>query len=334
MCEMNNLRLNSCWVDLLSVSYLMAPLILFLLGWIQWFVSVPLICALLYGCYSVFFNTYLMEVIPIKCYLNKKNLIVVIGILCVLFFAGLSGDWSQHSDWFVRNDIFYDLIASPWPIVCCDGTYPVYYFASFLPAAFVGKLCGWESAERFYYLWSVFGMILVIYYVIKNVGFSSIWIFVCWLVWNGAEVLPGFVYGYFSEGQCVEYHSDYMFAPFLDLGTAELLRSFPYAYIPSALAISMSMLPALRIPFFFFFAASVVLYNPIASMFYFFIMCAFFYSFIKNKNIRNIFNSLNIVSILIILVCLFPFYISMDSAGVWHCVGDGELLFRGGVFTV
>ena len=61
------------------------------------------------------------------------------GFVCS-FFAGHTGHFPQHIlDMAQRNAIYGNLYLQDWPIVLPDGRYLVYYFASFLPAAFASK---------------------------------------------------------------------------------------------------------------------------------------------------------------------------------------------------
>lgn len=317
------------WIDGISIFYLAFPLILFLFGWVRWYIAFPLIGLLIYGLGNYFWRSRSQKVLEWRELFTWKNFTVLTGILTVLFFAGLSGDWAQHSDWLVRNDIFHDLVVQPWPLVCPDGVYPVYYFASWLPAACMGKIGGWEMAEKAFYCWSALGMVLTFYYIVKNVGFYSIWILVCWLLWNGAEVVPGFLYGLAEQGKWIAYSSDRMMAPYCDLGTSEIIRSFPYAYIPAVLALAMSLLPSFRMPLLFFFAAVIVLYNPMGAIFYLLVMLAFFLP--ENGSWHELTRHLkqsvcktgtwaNVSAALITLCCLFPFYASMGKTGFWHDV--------------
>lgn len=89
--------------------------------------------------------------------------LTTILVLTVILLWGVGGYGPQDSDYPKHNAILRALIENPWPVfVDSDrGKFPlVFYVAYYLPAAWVGKILGWEAAHHFLQLWSTFGLLL------------------------------------------------------------------------------------------------------------------------------------------------------------------------------
>ncbi|MBN1311539.1 MAG: hypothetical protein JXB30_08980 [Anaerolineae bacterium] len=91
--------------------------------------------------------------------------IIFAGILIAvwLLFSGTGGFGFQNPDHMASNALMRDLIVQDWPItIKIDGKTLniVYYAAYFLPAAVIGKICGWTAANIAVFVWTTIGVVL------------------------------------------------------------------------------------------------------------------------------------------------------------------------------
>ena len=105
------------------------------------------------------------KIVPYVCILTA------IALFWVLI-AGIGGYSYQNPDHRYRNTIFQTLINSEWPVVgttYMDGKINVrllcYYFGYWLPSALVGKIFGYQIGNYFLILWSVLGIVLVVFWI-------------------------------------------------------------------------------------------------------------------------------------------------------------------------
>lgn len=188
-------------IDVVAYGYLSLPLLLFIVGWIWTPLALLLVAAFLIVSWKTFpsFQRGLDVLYPYKR-AWRESISIACMFALILFMAGLTGNWQQHSDFPVRNDIFYNLVADSWPPQLQDGRYFVYYFQAWLPAALVGKVVGWGAAQWIYYAWCLLGMYLVLHYVFQKLGKVTFVAGALFLVWNGLELLPGLLLQYVSGG--------------------------------------------------------------------------------------------------------------------------------------
>ena len=156
----------------LTYIYLIIPIIIFLLGWVKLWISIPLSLALIIFAYKrlkkmkINLKNYLLE--------NKKEIIIILLIsLILIFLSGIGGFVYQNKDHLYRNAIFSELINNKWPIYISPGgeftkeVMMVYYFAIWLPSALIGKIFGMKIAYFSFYIWCVIGLFLFLNYLRK-----------------------------------------------------------------------------------------------------------------------------------------------------------------------
>lgn len=156
----------------LTYIYLIIPIIIFLLGWVKLWISIPLSLALIIFAYKklkkmkINLKKYLIE--------NKKEIIIILFIsLILIFLSGIGGFVYQNKDHLYRNAIFSELINNKWPIYISPGgeftkeVMMVYYFAIWLPSALIGKIFGMKIAYLSFYIWCVIGLFLFLNYLRK-----------------------------------------------------------------------------------------------------------------------------------------------------------------------
>lgn len=144
-----------------SLIWLYSAIILFLGGWVQPWLAIPIACLLVYcGIRCVSHLLPERSPIPFSSQIIQLLLFACMGFACS-FFAGHTGHFPQHIlDMAQRNAVYGNLYLQDWPIVLPDGRYLVYYFASFLPAAFASKLAGADLAPIILMLWNALAYFL------------------------------------------------------------------------------------------------------------------------------------------------------------------------------
>ena len=101
--------------------------------------------------------------------------------------SGAGGRGLQNWDWLKHEAILRDLVAQPWPVRYLTDTGPaalVYYLAYYLPAAAIGKVAGWASANVAISMTSMTGAVLGVLWLVVLV--------------RGAPILCGWLLALFS----------------------------------------------------------------------------------------------------------------------------------------
>ncbi|WP_294477381.1 hypothetical protein [uncultured Bacteroides sp.] len=129
------IHIDTKYIKSFSLVYLSFPVVLFITGWLHWYISIPLG---LLSCYCVFtivrsYDSYILSIS-----LNKLLLVLLI-LLCWVFLSGIGRFVWQNDDHLWRNAIFNDLIYHNWPVY--KGEFGLCYYIGFwLPSALIGKL--------------------------------------------------------------------------------------------------------------------------------------------------------------------------------------------------
>ena len=185
--------------------YISVPFIIFLAGWVRWYIAVPLCLVTgvaafmsLQGYKNAFKTIYIKQ--------HRKK---IIAVLCVVLiwvgFSGIGGFSYQTWDHNFRNAIFRDLVTNSWPVIYHVKGFGInhplegqtcmmsYYIGFWLPAAVVGKLFGWYAANAFLFLWAVTGILLIFYFVCRLFNVFTIRLLLLFIFWSTAYVIGLFV---------------------------------------------------------------------------------------------------------------------------------------------
>ncbi len=149
-------------LDRLAVAYLVLPLLIFLIGWLELWVAMPLVGCAAYAIRSLAVpRTGSAPTHPVTR-LQLSVAVTVAGAWTLL--GGADHIFFANADWHVRDAVLHDLVVSPWPVGygVVDGLEsllraPVAYY---LPAALVGKLAGLSAAHVTMGLWTALGAAL------------------------------------------------------------------------------------------------------------------------------------------------------------------------------
>src|ERR1700730_15635889 len=161
-------RLLREWLIRLTFLYLTAPVAIFIAGWVWWPFAVILGICFVAASWSLTRESAddgrrQQSDDHATIHWFRLAVICLPGLLLTLL-AGAGGWGIQAGDWLKHNAVLKDLIERPWPVVYQTEQDPVgliYFLAYYLPAALVGKLCGWTAANHALFLTSLLGMALV-----------------------------------------------------------------------------------------------------------------------------------------------------------------------------
>ena len=82
--------------------------------------------------------------------------------LLLAFLCGFTGHFQQHADFTIRNAIYGQLIAEPWPLVMPDGHHFIYYLGHWLPPACAASFCPAAYAPWLLTGWTFLGLELAL----------------------------------------------------------------------------------------------------------------------------------------------------------------------------
>lgn len=162
-------------LEVITITYLFFPQIIFFLGWLKLFWAIYL--TFLLGLLLI--PSFQMSIKDHSLILNKSFVFrALITLLAAIAYTSLSGagGWGfQLSDWIKHNAVLKDLIQHTWPVAWSQvpqeprvGDYRlIYYLAYYLPSALIGKLISWQAANLALFLWTALGVWLSLLWFTK-----------------------------------------------------------------------------------------------------------------------------------------------------------------------
>jgi hypothetical protein len=187
-------------LDRLVIAYLTLPLAIFLIGWLQLWVAVPLLACLAYSLRPLLGPVAVgAHIVPV----TRLHLIVAILVgVAWTYFGGTAHFVFSNADWFVRDAVLHDLVASPWPVGygATDGHESMLRapLAYYLPAASVGKWLGLSTAHLAQAVWTAIGASLFLLQVLSlTPSRAGVAIFVAMVVvfFSGLDII-GYLINY------------------------------------------------------------------------------------------------------------------------------------------
>ena len=175
-------------IELQAWIWLGLPMLLFLYGWMRWWISLPLCALLIYSTARVIIRQRKQPVTErggethgrwqdVTVTRSYKMSLLFLFIFLVLI--GMGGFFPQHYDYVWRNAVFFDLVRRDWPVVyeAPDPQLMCYYFGYWLPASLVGKATGGlimpgDIATLF---WGFWGMAIGFTFLVSFLGGRTRW---------------------------------------------------------------------------------------------------------------------------------------------------------------
>ena len=309
-------------IDVAAYIYLLLPLTLFISGWLEIWMSVPLISLLVYSAFRLY-QTSVPDIFAKRCFTEYKEWMpALVVFISYVFLTGVTGNWAQHPDYYVRNDIFWDLTTKTWPPTLQDGKYFVYYFQSWLPASLVGSIFGWGTALWVHFFWSSIGILFAVYYIFKLTGRCSYWIACIFFIWNGLEYIPCSVAEFLCQGMegmrfnsLIHFSEPPMFS----------IKALMHCFIPISIIGGMLMNPSIAKKLGPSLGILAVMYNPMGSMFLLPILLFIYFRifFFEKKDFlikekwmcvfNHVFSFHNVSLIIPFVLLIYPYYSSSNS---------------------
>lgn len=222
------------------ILYYALPSLVFLWGWCEPWVSIPLIALVVWGCWRAECD------MPESMGMSRRNLCVFIAVAIFLllqqWFVGYTGHFPQHQDFAARNAMFGSLCREDWPMASAEGYPMVYYIAAWLPSALLVKTAPFVDANWAFMLQNSVALIAAFYVLCCRVKQVSVWVIV------GAACLTDFpsalnnAYSFILNQEWLDYQYCSTCVPrWLDLPlqTRTTVNHAPYLI----LAVSLVLLP-------------------------------------------------------------------------------------------
>lgn len=176
---MEKTRIRGKLLFVFATLYILIPNIIFILGYVKLYISIPLSILLIA---SFYFSTKDFPTYNIDFFKYRKKIIFICCILAIwIFLSGVGGlCWQNRWDHKFRNAVFRDLVSNSWP-VSKGGEKLCYYFGYWLPSALVGKIFGLSIGYFSQFVFAIIGVVLVallIFNYNKKVNFRTIFILI------------------------------------------------------------------------------------------------------------------------------------------------------------
>lgn len=195
-----------------SIIYLALPLLIFLLGFLNWgwmIVCTASLCAALWFCFknAAVNNAPESVLLPPPPPRGGGDALISRGQIIFCFAAALfvclwigPGGWGEQSyDWDKHNPMLWHLATQPWPVLLeleGDNLFLVYYIAYYLPAGLIGKLTGsLTAADHALLLWTACGVLLALLWLYAFARGAGKWILALFFLFSGLDLVGVFAIG-------------------------------------------------------------------------------------------------------------------------------------------
>lgn len=171
---------RSCIVNLefLTFCYLTLPALLWIFGWLQFIIAIPLALGLIY-CVTISWRETKKHCSSNEFLTTEKDLplwsfgaALLLGVVWSIY-SGAGGFTYSNPDWIKHYSMLRDLTEGTWPVSYSvdNNSYSlVFYLAYYLPAAAMAKLFGWWVGCFVLLLWTMMGILLAISWLTLLVG--------------------------------------------------------------------------------------------------------------------------------------------------------------------
>lgn len=301
--------------------YMIIPTVIFFFGWLKLPLALLFSAILAFGVYWYLKHTYTQKnlfALPVQ-----TVVLVVCFVAVWIYTTGIGGFWNQTYDMHWRNAALRDLSTYSWPVIFPEtGNALVYYFNFWMVPALFGKLFGFTGANVVFYVWSVIGVSLAAFLLLRYLNarklYEALAVVLVLASFGGLDILGA----YFNEGglykvpfgwpdffsgvqntpnnQLLEWVHNQSIVPWL--GAALFLNE---QRIASLALLGLCVLPFAPIPFVGFFVI-LVLWATVQGV-------LMLRRHEGKKLIRDIFSVPNVCAVLSIFI-VFAFFFSTNVA--------------------
>ena len=310
--------------------FLMIPLGVFLLSWLDY--GFAFIFGIIYsiGCYKTFKN---INIPDDGWEISSCNLCIIAFIAAIwCFMAGIGYFYYQSFDYHFRNAVFRDLINYEWPIFYNRANTPMVYYMAFwlIPATitkFFSLFIGSKSilfiiGNVILFFYSVIGVTLVLLMLLRALNISNgkkLYIAILMFIFFSGLDIIGSKFFQITE-QPFEYHLDW-WATFIQYSSITTGMFWVFnQFIPIAM-ITLLIYNEKNIKNFGFLIALSLFFSPYPTAgIGIFLVCYAIYEYIKTKEktsfiFDNIFSIQNIIGVFWLLPLIVLYFIT-NSEGM------------------
>jgi hypothetical protein len=194
LTSLNNIPFR--FLYLISIVYVCAPCLVFLLGYLKYIFSIPLAFVIVTSIIrqTQYISKYSLFDISFK---SQPYFYVCLVILCaiIILCSGIGGFTQQDGDYYKHNAMFRDLMDLDWP--------PGYqeigssnkpgvlnaYVGYYLPSALFGKIFGLTAGFVFSFLWGTLGLFLTLFWFMMILGKGRLWLALLFVYFGGVDIL-------------------------------------------------------------------------------------------------------------------------------------------------
>ena len=199
-----------------SYIYIALPFLIFVLGWVKWYISIPAALFILYALYRMLKKDCDLWLPAWNKDTIRLGLLIVIVIGIWIYFSGVGGMAYQNTDHRWRNQIFQMLVNYDWPLVkdvtidnVTETRGMIYYIGFWLPAALVGKLLGLRAGYLFQMVWALLGITLIYYYICAFFKKLSIYPLLAFIFFSGLDIIGVYMRNNDMSGLTNHEHIDF-----------------------------------------------------------------------------------------------------------------------------
>ena len=166
------MHMNSKKIKTAILLYVTLPVFIFLMGYLQWYWAIPMVCALTFAFCRALRDNQSKGCANVEILISKRELAAWFAFVLVFtHLCGMNGFWYQTADWFARNAIYKDIITRPWPVYYEGHDTALSYYIGFwlvpaIPAKaaymLFGTNAGWMMGRFTLWLWSALGVWLLL----------------------------------------------------------------------------------------------------------------------------------------------------------------------------
>jgi len=180
--------------------YVMLPIIIFLIGWVHLYISIPCVCVLVFV-YYLMCRHIPEQWEPVWTKEDIKKGVLIVGIVFLwVYLSGVGAFVFQNTDHNARNAIFEMLVNNPWPVtknIVIDGANTsrglIYYIGFWMPSAVFGKLFGITVGYCMQALWAAIGILLFYYFICVIRKKITIWPLFVFIFISGLDILGYYI---------------------------------------------------------------------------------------------------------------------------------------------
>ena len=166
------IKINGLGLFAISMAYIYSSIIIFLIGWIKFYISIPVLL-LLMGIMWEYIKYKKKRVENVKpIYINVKTFLIVGIVACIIGWAlGWTGQCKQTGDWNKHNGVLVDLVKKDWPVYYENNgerSMLTYYLGQYLVPSVVGKITKSVALAQFFNgIWAIIGLTIGILGIFK-----------------------------------------------------------------------------------------------------------------------------------------------------------------------